>query len=138
MKTADDYRNEFYFWWILSMCKLRRITHKLSKALRRRLHIYKIHKNNKFIPYNSNFNCHQNLIFVIIVHFRNRRKENSSEIPAHENRSVKRFLQPIKLHEISIMMRSWNYYIMTSNFRQSNWESRYIRKCIRTLICPLS
>ena len=28
------YRNEFYFLLILSMCKLRRITHKLNKARR--------------------------------------------------------------------------------------------------------
>ena len=50
-------------------------------------------------------------IFVdIIVHYRSWRKENSSEIPAHRiYQSVKLFLQPIKLREISIMMRSWNY-----------------------------
>ena len=53
---------------------------------------------------------HQNLIFVdIIAYFRSRRKENSCEIPAHGiYRSVKLFLQPIKLRELSIMMKSWN------------------------------
>ena len=45
-----------------------------------------------------------------IAHFRSWRKEHSSKIPAHGiYRSVKLFLQPIKLHEVSIMMRSSNY-----------------------------
>ena len=51
--------------------------------------------------------CHQIRIFVnIIVSFRSQRKENS----AHgKYQSIKRFLHPVKLYEISIMMRSWNY-----------------------------
>ena len=54
------------------------------------------------------------IIFIdIIVHFRSRRKENDSEIPAHGiYRNVKRFLQPFKLREISIMIRSWNYLLI--------------------------
>ena len=44
---------------------------------------------------------------------RSRWKENSSEIPAHGiYRSLNLFLQPIKLREISIMMKSWNYKIL--------------------------
>ena len=54
-------------------------------------------------------------IFVnIIEHFRSWRKENSPEIPAHGiYKSVKLFLQPVKLLEISIMLRSWNYGVLT-------------------------
>ena len=76
------------------------------------LHIDKIHKND------SSFQlCHQTLIFVIFVdttaHFRRWRKESSSDITAHGiYRSVKRLLQPIKLREISIKMKSWNYIRM--------------------------
>ena len=56
--------------------------------------------------------CHGNEYddLHVIVHFRNRRKEISSEIPAHEiYRNVNLFLQPVKLLEISLMMRNWNY-----------------------------
>ena len=61
--------------------------------------------------------CHQNRIFDdIIVYFRIRWKENSSEIHTHGiYRSVKLFLQPIKLRKISVMMRSWNYTPMNNN-----------------------
>ena len=59
--------------------------------------------------------------------------ENSSEIPAHGiNRSVKLFLQPIKLHEISIMLRSWNYikdiqiFVMSMTFISSSEVKIYI------------
>ena len=46
----------------------------------------------------------------IIVPFRDRQKENSSEIPALGiYRSVKLFLQPIKWLEMSTIMRSCNY-----------------------------
>ena len=49
----------------------------------------------------------------IIVYFSSQRKEHISKIPAHGiSRSVKLFLQPIKLHEINIMIRSWNYYVV--------------------------
>ena len=48
----------------------------------------------------------------ILLHM-SRRKDNSSETPAHGlYRSVKLFLQPIKLREISIMMKRWNYMII--------------------------
>ena len=55
--------------------------------------------------------CHQNLIFVVITaHVRSQRKEYSSEIHAHGiYQCVKFFLQPFRLLEISIMMRSSNY-----------------------------
>ena len=51
--------------------------------------------------------CHQNRIFDdIIIHL----KKNSPKIhPQGIYRSVNLFLQPIKLREISIKMRSWNY-----------------------------
>ena len=43
-------------------------------------------------------------------------KANSSEIPVHGiHRSVKLFLQPVKLREISIMMSSWNYKVINSS-----------------------
>ena len=78
-------------------------------VIRRSLHIDKIHKNNNsflIIPTLSS----KTYCVDIIAHFRSQQKENSSEIPAHGSyRSVKLFLQPIKLFEISIMIRSWNY-----------------------------
>ena len=60
--------------------------------------------------------CHQNSILAdTIAHVRNRRKENIYEIPAGGiNRSVKLFLLPIKLDQISIMMGSWNYKMFKS------------------------
>ena len=78
-------------------------------VIRRSLHINKIHKN-KIHSYN----------------FRSRRKENNSEIPAHGiytiylfsfrppahntiYRREKLFLQPIKLREISIMVKSFSH-----------------------------
>ena len=46
------------------------------------------------------------------IHFRSQRKENGSGIPAYGiYGSVKRFLQPVKVLEISIMERSWNYFV---------------------------
>ena len=49
---------------------------------------------------------------TFVVHIRNQQKVNSYETPAHGiYRSVKRFLLPIKLDEITIMMRSWNIII---------------------------
>ena len=55
------------------------------------------------------------LFLSILLHkIKSRRKDNSSDIYAHGiYRSVKDFLQPIKLHEISIMMRSWNSFGIT-------------------------
>ena len=54
-------------------------------------------------------------IWVIVLFM----MENSSEIPAHGiYLSVKLFLQPIKLLEISIMMRSWNYCLLEVLNRQ--------------------
>ena len=57
--------------------------------------------------------CDKNHFFVDnIVHFRSRWKENRSKIPVlgiYWN--VKLFLQPIKLREISIIIRSSNYKI---------------------------
>ena len=48
-------------------------------------------------------------VWDIACMVRSQRKENSSEISAQGiYQSVKLFLQPIKLHKISIMMR-WNY-----------------------------
>ena len=81
------------------------------------LHFDKIHKNNisiLIIPTLSS-----NLIFVdIIAYFRSWRKENSSRISAHGIYwSGKLFLQPIELHEISIMTNSWNYF-MTKSLRK--------------------
>ena len=73
----------------------------------------KIHKNKYtflIIPIFSS----KSYFVDIIAHFRSWQKENSSEIPARGiYRSVKLFLQPIKLREISIMMRSWNYKKLT-------------------------
>ena len=114
-------------------CKLWWITHKLSKA-RRVLHIDKIHKNDNsslIIPTLSSKS-------YFIVHFRIRWKENSSEIHAHGiYRSVKLFLQPIKLREISIMMRSWNYDRICSgnlkptnnNKRAASWQNQQNNLC---------
>ena len=93
-------------------------TRKRTKTYTRKTNkqMYEKHKDQLPLP------CHQNLILstllYIIVHFRNRRKENSSKIPAHGiYRSVKLFLQPIKLHEISILMRNWNYRKGTKQYR---------------------
>ena len=33
-RGTQQYRNEFLYWGILSICKRRRITHKLNKAQR--------------------------------------------------------------------------------------------------------
>ena len=55
------------------------------------------------------------MLVDIIAQFWSQRRESSSEIPAHGiYRSVKLFLQPITLREINIMMKSWNYYLITS------------------------
>ena len=85
-------------------------------VIRRRLHIDKIHQNNNSfriiptLPPKSYF-CRY------IVHFRGRRKENSSGIPAHGiYPSVKLFLQPIKFLKMSIVMRSWNYWTYDTVF----------------------
>ena len=63
-----------------------------------------------------------------------KRKENSSEIPAHGiYRSVKRFLQPIKLREISIILRRWNYNTMNPSVSQSQ-NMQYSGEQLRVLI----
>ena len=113
----------FKFFWILSMCKLRRITHKLNNpkgfmlslwVIRRSLYIDKIHKNNNsflIIPTLSSESYFvSTLLHILEPAEKKKKKKNSSEILAHRiYRSVKLFLQPDKLHEVTIMMRSWNY-----------------------------
>ena len=79
-------------------------------VIRRSLHLDKIYKKWQVIPYNSNVFIKILFSVDIAAYFSNQRTENSSEIAAHGTlRSVKQFLQPIKLREISILMRSWNY-----------------------------
>ena len=79
-------------------------------VIRRSLHIDKVHTNNNsflIIPTVSL----KSYFVDSIAHLSGQRKDNSSEIHAHGiYRSVKRFLQPAKLLEISIIMRSWKYY----------------------------
>ena len=95
------------------MCKLHQITHKLSKAQRafslwvihQRLHIDKIHTKNSFLKViiptlsSKSYFCRQHSCLFW----------DSSSWNLHILLCKKRFLQPIKLHEISIMMRNWNY-----------------------------
>ena len=108
------------------MCKLRRITYKLSKAkgCEGFAGIHTSIKSTKVIIHSLQFQlCHRRLIFVdSTAHFRSHQKENSSEIPAHGSyRSVKLFLQPVKL---SITMRSWNHNAMKS-------KPRHEKTCLR-------
>ena len=106
----EYYRNFCGFYRCVN--QPRRINHKLLSlwVIRRSLHIDKIYKNNVsflIIPTSNSY-------FVeSIAHFRSWRKKNSSEILAHGIfRNVKHFLQPIKLREISTMLKSWNYRVM--------------------------
>ena len=117
------------------MCILRRIAHKLSKTrvVRRSLHIDKIHKNNNsflFIPTLSSksYFCRHNCTC------RSRRKENSSEIPADGFcRSLKLFLRPIKLCEISKMMRSWNFNALGLISFDNPYMSHVMRKPVNAI-----
>ena len=115
------YRNEFYFCgfyrcvnsgesltnWVKPEYSQRALS---LWVIRRSLHIDKIHKNNNSFLIIPTLSSKSYFCRHYFTHFRNWRKEASSEIPVLGiYRSVKLFLQPIKLHEISIMMRTWNY-----------------------------
>ena len=124
LHNRKKYRNELLVLWILSMCKLWQITHKLNIKpfewilflwillmckLRRITH--KLSKEGLYVKCRLSFLIIQTLssksYFCRHYCTLGAAEGNSSKIHAHGiYRSVKLFIQPIKILEIGIMMRS--------------------------------
>ena len=115
------YRNEFYFCGFYRCVKWR-ITHKLSKGPGFTQWLYLVcewfagvySSISTEIIIHSKFVIKIVFLLTLLYILGDCGKENTSENPAYGiYRSVKLFLQPVKLLEISIMMRSYNYFKLT-------------------------
>ena len=85
-------------------------------VIRWSLHIDKIHKNNNSFLIITNFVIKIVFLLASLYILGASSRKIVREIPAGIYRSVKFFFQPIKLHEISIMMRSWMRYMKAENW----------------------